>query len=418
MSQITIQCRLVASPETRQQLWTLMASRNTPLINALIGQLSQHPDFEIWRRKGKISSTVVAQLCQQLKNQDEFTGQPARLYTSAEHAADYIFKSWLAIQKRLQQKLDGKLRWLEMLKSDEELAQKSGVEITVIRDRASVILAQLQSSTSPDKATQNQNKKGRKGKNKAGSSDQNLASQLFEQYRDSKQALEQCAVAFLLKNGCKVRQQEEDPEKFAQHRRKVEIQIQRLQEQIESRIPRGRDLTGQSWLDTLETATRTVPKNNAEARRWQDQLLTKPSFLPFPLIFETNEDLVFGKNSNGRLCVHFNGLSDYTFTIYCDKRQLHWFQRFLEDQKLKKLAKISIPVVFLHCALLASYGKKAKTRATPGTFIGLPYVAPLILAYGLLREQNKYAKKKPQKLLRKLLKWRVRATFSKLRKLT
>jgi hypothetical protein len=46
VSQITIQCRLVASPETRQQLWLLMAERNTPLINTLIEQLSQHPDFE------------------------------------------------------------------------------------------------------------------------------------------------------------------------------------------------------------------------------------------------------------------------------------------------------------------------------------------------------------------------------------
>lgn len=46
MSQITIQCRLVASPETRQQFWTLMAERNTPLINTLIEQVGQHEDFE------------------------------------------------------------------------------------------------------------------------------------------------------------------------------------------------------------------------------------------------------------------------------------------------------------------------------------------------------------------------------------
>lgn len=67
MSQITIQCRLVASSETRQQLWTLMAERNTPLINVLIEQLSQHSEFETWRRKGKLSSAVVSELCKPLK---------------------------------------------------------------------------------------------------------------------------------------------------------------------------------------------------------------------------------------------------------------------------------------------------------------------------------------------------------------
>ncbi len=95
----------------------------------------------------------------------------------------------------------------------------------------------------------------------------------------------------------------------------------------------------QSWLDALETATQTVPRDNAEAKRWQDRLLTRPGVLPFPLIFETNEDLVWEKNAKGRLCVHFNGFSDHAFAIYCDRRQLPWFQRFLEDQETKRASK-------------------------------------------------------------------------------
>ncbi|MBD2056034.1 hypothetical protein H6F88_08380 [Oculatella sp. FACHB-28] len=338
MSQITIQCRLVADEVTRQFLWTLMAGRNTPLINELIEQLSQHEEFEAWRRKGKVSSSVVTQLCKSLKTDSRFSGQPARLYVSAEHTADYIFKSWLAIQKQLQQRLDGKLRWLEMLKSDEELAQESEVDIAEIRDRASAILAQFQPSTSSDKSIQKQSKKGKKSR-KADSSDPSLASQLFDRYRDSKCLLEQCAIAYLLKNGSKIPDQDENPQKFTQRRRKVEIQAKRLQDQIESRIPHGRDLTGQSWLNTLEIATQTVPQDNTEAKRWQDRLLTDPTSLPFPLVFETNEDLVWQKNVQGRLCVRFNGLSDYTFKVYCDQRQLHWFKRFLTDQKTKKAGK-------------------------------------------------------------------------------
>ena len=37
--------------------------------------------------------------------------------------------------------------------------------------------------------------------------------------------------------------------------------------------------------------------------------------------------------------VYFNGSSEHIFQIYCDRRQLHWFQRFLEDQQLKKREK-------------------------------------------------------------------------------
>jgi hypothetical protein len=59
MSQITIQCRLVACEPTRQQLWTLMAERNTPLINELLAQISQHPDFETWRQQARLKAGIA-----------------------------------------------------------------------------------------------------------------------------------------------------------------------------------------------------------------------------------------------------------------------------------------------------------------------------------------------------------------------
>ncbi|MDJ0682860.1 MAG: type V CRISPR-associated protein Cas12k, partial [Xenococcaceae cyanobacterium MO_167.B52] len=118
----------------------------------------------------------------------------------------------------------------------------------------------------------------------------------------------------------------------------------------------------------------TVPENNREARSWQDVLLTKPKSLPFPITFETNEDLKWSgidkqfliwliflfsikkqyrysllflrlssylNGDRDRLFLKFNGLSDHKFQIYCDHRQLHWFQRFLEDQQIKKEGKDS-----------------------------------------------------------------------------
>ncbi len=148
-----------------------------------------------------------------------------------------------------------------------------------------------------------------------------------------------CAISYLLKNGCKINEKEEDPKKFAQRRRKLEIQIERLREQLETRIPKGRDLTSAKWLDTIIVATYNVPTNEAEAKSWQDSLLRQSSKVPFPVAYETSEDMTWFKNQFGRICVKFKCLSEHSFQVYCDSRHLHWFQRFLEDQQIKKNSK-------------------------------------------------------------------------------
>ncbi|WP_066426986.1 hypothetical protein [Anabaena sp. 4-3] len=76
MSQITIQCRLVASASTRQYLWKLMAEQNTPLINELLEQLGHHPDLENWRQKAKIPADIVKQLCLTLKTDSRLRVNP------------------------------------------------------------------------------------------------------------------------------------------------------------------------------------------------------------------------------------------------------------------------------------------------------------------------------------------------------
>jgi hypothetical protein len=309
-----------------------MANLNTPLINELLGQLGKHPDFENWRQEGKLPTTVVSQLCQPLKTEDRFVGQPSRLYMSAIHVVAYIYKSWLAIQKRLQQQLDGKIRWLEMLNSDAELVETSRCSLEVIRTKAAEILAMTTPESDSNTPLIERRKTKKSKKSSPSNADRGLSHKLFDAYQDTEDILRRSAISYLLKNGCKLKDKEEDPEQFAERRRKLEIQIQRLTEKLTSRIPKGRDLTNAKWLETLFTATTTVPEDNAEAKRWQDILFTRSSLLPFPLVFETNEDLIWSKNEKGRLCVHFNGLSDLTFEVYCDSRQLPWFKRFLEDQ--------------------------------------------------------------------------------------
>ena len=337
MSQITIQCQLVASASTRQQLWLLMAQKNTPLINELLQQVGQHPDFETWRQKGKLQVGIVKALCQALKTDPRFIGQPARFYSSAIAVVDYIYRSWLALQKRLQYQLEGQTRWYQMLKSDAELIEICGGSLETLRSKAAEILAQLSPESVSVNPQPTKAKKSKKRKNSSNNS--NLSAALFEAYRQTEDILSSCAINYLLKNGGKVSEKEEDPEKFAKRRRSVEIRIERLKEQLASRMPKGRDLTDEKWLETLLVASSTVPNSEFQAKSWQDNLLRKSSLVPFPVAYETNEDMTWFKNSKGRICVKFNGLSEQTFEIYCDFRQLNWFQRFLEDQQIKRNSK-------------------------------------------------------------------------------
>lgn len=336
MSQITIQCPLIASASTRQKLWKLMAEINTPLINELLILVCQHPDFESWRHKGKVPTGTIKELCEPLKTDSRFVGQPARFYASAINTVSYTYKSWLKLQKRLQFQLEGKTRWLEILKSDAELIEESKETLDSIRNKASEILAQL----TPESTNIKKQKKGKKNKNpKKSKDDKSLSNALFDAYKNTEDILTRCAISYLLKNGCKLSETEEEAEKFIKRRRKLEIQIQRLTEQIEARIPKGRDLTDTEWQRNLILATNQVPKNEAEAKSWQDALLRESNSVPFPVIYETNSDMNWFKNQKGRICVKFSGIGECIFEIYCDNRQLHWFKRFLSDQEVKKNSK-------------------------------------------------------------------------------
>ena len=207
MSQITIQCRLVASVSTRHQIWTLMAERNTPLINELLEQIAQHPDFETWRQKGKIPAGTIKQLCESLRTDSRFIGQAGRFYASAIALVDYIYKSWLKIQQRLQRKLEGQTRWLGMLKTDEELVNQSGCTLEVIRTKTSEILAPLSSKNESSQPTQTKGKKSNKSQDS--DSNRSISKTLFQVYDDTEDLLTQIAICYLLKNDCKIPDQEE-----------------------------------------------------------------------------------------------------------------------------------------------------------------------------------------------------------------
>jgi len=331
MSVITIQCRLVAEENSLRQLWELMAKKNTPLINELLAQIGKHSEFETWLEKGKLPTEFLKTLVNSLKTQEPFTDQPGRFYISAINLVDYLYKSWFALQKRRKSQIEGKQRWLKMLKSDLELQQESQCSLDVIRTKATELLTKF----SPESDRNNQ-KMGKKAKKSTKSKTLSLFKILLNTYEEAQDPLTRCAFAYLLKNNCQISELDENPEEFTRNKRRKEIEIERLKDQLQSRIPKGRDLTGEKWLETLEIATLNVPENENEAKAWQAALLRKTAIVPFPVAYESNGDIIWLKNNKNRLFVRINGLGKLTFEIYCDKRHLHYFQRFLEDQEIKR----------------------------------------------------------------------------------
>ncbi|MEH2412137.1 type V CRISPR-associated protein Cas12k [Nostoc sp.] len=336
MSVITIQCRLVGDENSLRILWELMAEKNTPLINELLEQLGKCPDFETWVQKGEVPKDTIKTICSSLKTQEHFDNQPGRFYTSAVTLVKEVYKSWLALQKRRQRQIEGKERWLKMLKTDIELQQESQSSLDVIRAKATEILTSFVAKFSQTKNQQSQRKKG--NNTKKNSSNTTLFGGLFDMYEKTEDCLSRCALAYLLKNNCQVNEVDEEPDQYAKSRRKKEIEIERLRNQIKSRKPKGRDLTGEKWLETLSEVVNKVPQNEDEAKSWQATLLRENSCMPYPVDYETNTDLTWLTNEKGRIFIKFNGLNELMnkpkFEVYCDSRQLHYFQRFCQDWQI------------------------------------------------------------------------------------
>lgn len=151
-----------------------------------------------------------------------------------------------------------------------------------------------------------------------------------------------------MKNKCQVSEVEEDPKAYKRQRRKKEIEIERLEEQLKSPLPQGRNLSEQEWLEALEQAQELI-LDDEKLREVQANLTRKQSSLPFSISYETNTDLRWSRNEQGRICVSFSGkgISQHTFEIFCDQRQLHWFERLAQDYEIFKQNKEQVPAGLL-----------------------------------------------------------------------
>ena len=357
----TIRCHLDASEDILRQVWEEMTQKNTPLILQLLKSVSEQPEFEANKEKGEITKKEIVELRKIVTKNPELEEQAGRLRSSAESFVKEVYSSWLTLYQKRKRQKEGKEYFLEnILKSDVELIGESNCDLEIIRSKAQEVLTQPEEfikqltindedvkSTKPARKRVNTNirNKSTDAEQMEDSSSSNnvdtnklerLTNVLYKIHKQTQDILTRCAVAYLIKNHNKISGLEEDIQKLKKRRNEKTIQIKRLDNQIQNnRLPSGRDITGERYSKAFDNLINQVPKDNKEWKDWIANLSRKISHIPYPIDYLYG-DLTWYKNEVNNIIVYFNGWSEYHFKICCNKRQRHFFERFLEDHKAFK----------------------------------------------------------------------------------
>jgi len=388
MSIITIHCHLHTTEAIRRLLWQVMAESNTPLISALLRQVAEHPDFDTWQTNGSVPIKTVRAIAEPLKA--HYPPQPGRFYASAYQMVSYTYESWLAIQKKTKLRLDGKRHWLLIFKSDAELLELTGLSLESLRQSARKVLSELSTQPTTDSPPDTQTKppkaKSRKSqKQPSTAQDKDLIGKLFKAYAATDDLTQHGILAYLIKNGGTLTDEAETPEAFAHRLHRKQTDIAQLEDRLQARLPKGRDLTGDTFIDTLLIAQQQEPEDVAQMRDWQAKLLMRPADLPYPIRYDSSTDMMWKPDDQGRITVNFNGLEkflknsdpevkawlkehkEYPFRIQCDQRQLPYFQRFLTDWQAYQADQANYPagLLTISSAMLAWRKSKKKRKGEP-----------------------------------------------------
>ncbi len=339
----TIRCHLESSEDVLRKVWEEMSQINTPLIVQLLKSISEQPEFEVNKENGKITKKEITGLRRTL------TKDSGRPYSSVDNLVKEIYSSWLTLYQKRKKQKEGKEYFLNnILKSDAELLEISNCDLQTIRCKAQEILSHPKDfleeikikninktqTQSKNKNTKKQNNIPKEDTNK--NSPKTLDEILYEIHKTTQDVLTRCAVSYLLKNSNKVSELEEDIKKLEKRRTEKEVQIRRLEKQMQAtRLPNGRDITGEIYNEVFDNLINQVPKDNEEYKNWIDNVSKKIFNLPYPINYEY-DDLTWYKNDKRQIFIYFNGWGDRHFKICCNKRQRHFFERFLEDYKAFK----------------------------------------------------------------------------------
>jgi hypothetical protein len=177
---------------------------------------------------------------------------------------------------------------------------------------------------------------------------------ILDEYEKATDKIDCRAIGHLIRHNLVVSEEEERIEDIQLRIEKKRIEICRLEEQIDSSLPKGRDPTGERFIEKLVIAT-AVPESELDdstEEYWSDWKVQKQlpllNPIPYPIIWGSAYDLYWSssnqqsqsakkrkrsKQPRERVQVRFNGkeLKRHKFNIYCDRRQLTIFKQFLED---------------------------------------------------------------------------------------
>lgn len=353
----TIRCCLCVDEATRKFFWEAMVAY-TLLANHLFAEIAKHPQFPDWQLKGVVPRQPIEELIKEFAatNPNQL---PSRFCTSAVLMTQYVYKSWFKLQKSRRLRLQGKRRWVEAIEHDVELARTTNFSYEEVCSKAQEILAlaHRQGINSRIQRTPRKPKSGNA-----------LLGFLLDRFDNTNHPLERRAIVHLLKNNLAISEQDKDPETLAQQLESKKIEIERLEKQLQSQLPKGRDPNGERYVESLLAAIALPDLDeidhadiNLSSLKEQKQVELFNS-LPYPIIFGSADDLIWSVESRNatsppiepttkqeptrvkkrkkkkkkqivsdRLCVRFKGLKNSIFKIQCDRRQLDKFRHFLTD---------------------------------------------------------------------------------------
>jgi hypothetical protein len=357
-----IQTRLVGSEESLRSIWLLMKDYYSEFVKTLLEYLSSHPDFNIWLDQCSFPDAILKDYAKTCQTISPYQSLPGRFRTSAVTLVKNTYLSWFAVKKRQLNSLKGKKRFFALFKSDEELQKDSGLDFYTITTKAEKLLLEVR---------QKLEKEWKKNKTIPLDDESmfwEITNNLYDLYERTKSNEIRCLIAYLIKNSNKIPDQPENFKDYQLRRKSKEIEIQRLEKQLQCSAPKARLLDDSQWFKALEEALQPITEVE-QLEKLQIKLLRESHRLPYPVFYGSNIDIDWWINDNNRICVTFNGLKtkNIIFEIACNQRQLHYFQRFVVDfQRLNESDETLLPGLMLL--------RSAHIVWKPGTGQGEPWL--------------------------------------------
>lgn len=353
------------SEEVKKQV-LLLSVRSTQLCKAVRDSLIQHDELDEWIAKGAIPEKVLKAEWETARNQDRFRNLPSRFQSTALFRVQGAFSSWFEGRKSKSRSLNGSRRWLDIVKSDVELMEISGLDIEDIKAKALNILQEAKKIAETSQAqqefvSQSDIHEVKKSSDEAleanpesnQSSSKSTFSILFDMYEEVVKVdlAAACAISYLLKNQGNIAAENENKDAFESRIRKKKKEVERLETQLDSRLPRFRSISDGLVSYLIDGHGGSLKDHSGRTGGQNTQ--RKHSDLPYTVSFYSRDDITWQliqrlnprtQALEDRIFVKIKGLDKFlkrqgitqpaVFEVCCDVRQLSFFKQCHEEWQL------------------------------------------------------------------------------------